>query len=286
MRNLSIRTMLFLSLGGFFAWGFVSWNWYTCRIKHAQPRCEVDTSDHRPLVFEWEDTDPIVRPEFDAFRDSALVQQLPDDKDLELEGLYFNAEKLPRRYNNMGEGRAEQLKKILQTVIPSDRIKISSKMIDEVAGAREKPFEAMNFNFIERSDVVITQTADGTVIQFPFGLAVKEVDPALDKYFEQVAERLKKTKETVSIVGHTDDKGSDAANLKLGQERADYVKDILIAKGIVVDRLIVESKGESEPIADNATEDGRDQNRRVVVKLIDPDAEATNNEAQNGEPVE
>ena len=168
MKNLPIRTMLFLSVGVFFLWGFVSWNWYTCGIKHAQVRCEVDTSDHRPLVFEWEDTEPITRNTFDAFKDTAIVQKLPEDKDLELEGLYFEAEKLPEKYNNMGEGRAEKVKTILQQYIPADRIKIASKQVSEVAAAREKPFEAMNFNFIEQSNVKITQTDEGTIIQFPF----------------------------------------------------------------------------------------------------------------------
>ncbi len=265
---MSIRALLFLSIAVFFLWGFVSWNWYTCRIKHAQVRCEVDTSDHRPLVFEWEDTEPIIRNTFDVFKDTALIQKLPNDKDLELEGLYFEAEELPRKYNNMGEGRAEKVKAILQQYIPADRIKIASKQVSEVAAAREKPFEAMNFNFIEQSNVKINQTDEGTVIQFPFGLAVKEVDPALDKYFGIVADRLKKTEEQVSIVGHTDSKGGEAANLRLGQERADYIGNILKSKGIDENRLSVISKGESEPIADNETEEGRDQNRRVVVKLI------------------
>ncbi len=270
MKNISVRVLLFLSVGGFFAWGFVSWNWYTCRIKHAQVRCEVDTSDHRPLVFEWEDTEPILRPEFETYKDMAILKKLPKDMDLELEGFYFEAENLPKKYNNMGEGRAEALKKILTQYIPADRIKIASKQISEVAAAREKPFIAMGFNFIEQSNVKITQTDEGTVIQFPFGLAVKDVDPALDKYFVMVAKRLNKTDENVSIIGHTDDKGAESANLKLGQERADYIKDILITKGINDNRLKVESKGESEPIKDNSTEEGRDQNRRVVVKLINP----------------
>lgn len=268
MKNLNFRTLLFLSFGGFFLWGFVSWNWYTCRIKHAQVRCEVDTSDHRPLVFEWADTEPIIRPEFNTFKDTAIIQKLPENVDLELEGLYFEDEGLPKKYNNMGEGRAEKVKKILQKYLPPNRIKVASKVTTEINGARDKPFEAMNFNFIEQSNVKITQTDEGTIIQFPFGLAAKEIDPALDKYFGTVAERLKKTDEKVSIIGHTDSKGSDANNLKLGQERADYIKDILVSKGIDVKRLIVSSKGETEPIVDNATEEGRDQNRRVVVNLI------------------
>lgn len=276
MKNLTFRTLLFLSFGGFFLWGFVSWNWYTCRIKHAQVRCEVDTSDHRPLVFEWADTEPIVRPEFDKFKDTAIINKLPDDADLELEGLYFEEEGLPRKYNNMGEGRAEKVKKILEKHLPPNRIKIASKVIPEIGGIREKPFEAINFNFIEQSNVKITQTDEGTIIQFPFGAAAKEIDPALDKYFGTVAERLKKTNEKVSIVGHTDSKGSEANNLKLGQQRADYIKDILVNKGISLSRLIVSSKGENEPIEDNATEEGRDQNRRVVVNLISSEKQDIN----------
>jgi len=69
---------------------------------------------------------------------------------------------------------------------------------------------------------------------------------------------------TLRIVGHTDNVGSDAYNLNLSQQRADAVKTYLLQKG-VPPNVIIESlgMGEASPIASNDTSEGRDENRRV-----------------------
>lgn len=56
--------------------------------------------------------------------------------------------------------------------------------------------------------------------------------------------------------------------MKLGERRAQTVKDYLVARGISADRLTVRSYGESQPIADNKTADGRAINRRVEFKVL------------------
>ena len=70
---------------------------------------------------------------------------------------------------------------------------------------------------------------------------------------------------TALIEGHTDDVGSDAANMLLSQRRADTVKAFLVAQGIAGSRLNASGKGEGVPLASNATAEGRAQNRRVEV---------------------
>lgn len=67
----------------------------------------------------------------------------------------------------------------------------------------------------------------------------------------------------VSIEGHTDDQGTDAYNVKLSDQRAKSVLDYLVSKGIDAKRLTSKGFGESKPIASNATEEGKEQNRRV-----------------------
>lgn len=67
----------------------------------------------------------------------------------------------------------------------------------------------------------------------------------------------------VLIEGHTDSSGGDAHNLELSQKRAESVKAYLVAGGIEAGRLRTQGFGESKPVADNATELGRAQNRRV-----------------------
>jgi OOP family OmpA-OmpF porin len=67
----------------------------------------------------------------------------------------------------------------------------------------------------------------------------------------------------VEIAGHTDAVASDDYNQALSERRANAVRDFLISRGIAADRLTARGYGESQPIADNGTEEGRAQNRRV-----------------------
>ncbi|KUM51683.1 MULTISPECIES: OmpA family protein [Rheinheimera] len=70
---------------------------------------------------------------------------------------------------------------------------------------------------------------------------------------------------TAQIEGHTDDVGSDAANMLLSQRRADTVKAFLVAQGIAASRLDASGKGETTPLASNDSAGGKQQNRRVEV---------------------
>ena len=78
----------------------------------------------------------------------------------------------------------------------------------------------------------------------------------------------------VGITGHTDSKGSDAYNMALGMRRAKAVKDRLIELGLSSSRIRgIDSKGESEPIATNETDEGRAQNRRIEFDVRNRDGE-------------
>ncbi len=74
---------------------------------------------------------------------------------------------------------------------------------------------------------------------------------------------------TMRIVGHTDNVGSAASNLALSENRAQAMADYYISLGIPADRFEVEGRGESQPVGPNLTEEGRAQNRRIVVELLD-----------------
>jgi OOP family OmpA-OmpF porin len=72
----------------------------------------------------------------------------------------------------------------------------------------------------------------------------------------------------VHIEGHTDSKGADAYNLRLSKARAESVRNHLIQSGVSANRLKAQGYGESKPVADNKTDDGRAMNRRVEFKVI------------------
>ncbi|HET7499454.1 MAG TPA: OmpA family protein, partial [Kofleriaceae bacterium] len=73
---------------------------------------------------------------------------------------------------------------------------------------------------------------------------------------------------TVQVEGHTDSQGDDAYNLELSQRRAEAVVEYLVSKGVDRARLQAKGFGETQPIADNKTQTGRAQNRRVVFTII------------------
>lgn len=71
----------------------------------------------------------------------------------------------------------------------------------------------------------------------------------------------------VDVIGHTDSIGSEEYNQQLSLRRATSVKDYIVSKGVDASIIDVSGKGESQPVADNSTKEGRAQNRRVEVRI-------------------
>jgi len=103
-----------------------------------------------------------------------------------------------------------------------------------------------------------------------------------------VSKLLKEATSPVKIVGHTDGDGDDAANLKLSQQRAEAVKSILVTHyNIDESKFITEGRGETQPLANNNTPEGKAQNRRVEFifkaeadKYVKPAGVTANNSLQ------
>jgi outer membrane protein OmpA-like peptidoglycan-associated protein len=75
----------------------------------------------------------------------------------------------------------------------------------------------------------------------------------------------------LSIEGHTDSTGGDKRNQQLSEQRAAAVRDYLVQHGVAAERVISKGWGKTKPIADNATEPGREQNRRVEFIILEQD---------------
>lgn len=102
----------------------------------------------------------------------------------------------------------------------------------------------------------------GNAILFPTGSY--KLSAAAEAALSKVAYNLQQFPETdITVVGYTDNTGSEAVNDKLSKERAQSVMDYLISKGVAASRLQAVGKGWNDPIASNATAEGRAQNRRV-----------------------
>lgn len=101
-----------------------------------------------------------------------------------------------------------------------------------------------------------------------FGFDSSNVRPEFNGTLSDVAHILNQYPETnVEVLGHTDNVGDDSYNKTLSEKRAKAVTTRLINNGVDANRLYVNGRGENEPIANNNTESGRAQNRRVEVKI-------------------
>lgn len=87
---------------------------------------------------------------------------------------------------------------------------------------------------------------------------------------DRLADQLKaQTHVALEVSGHTDNQGAEQENYKLSEDRAKAVVDYLVLKGVDRSRLLAKGYGESKPIATNDTPEGREQNRRVEIQIME-----------------
>jgi len=101
-------------------------------------------------------------------------------------------------------------------------------------------------------------------VNFDFDQAT--LRPEAHAVLDQAAAGLKDSGDRVEVAGHTDSIGSETYNRDLSLRRAETVRTYLIDKGIAADRLAIKGYSELQPVADNATREGRFQNRRVELR--------------------
>ena len=104
-----------------------------------------------------------------------------------------------------------------------------------------------------------------------FATGKADLQPGAMERLEKLAAFLHRfTDRTLLIEGHTDDQGSEELNLSLSQRRAEAVKVYLIIQSIDPSRMSTVGRGKAAPVADNATAEGRLQNRRVEIVIQSP----------------
>lgn len=108
-----------------------------------------------------------------------------------------------------------------------------------------------------------------TTLKVNFQSSKADILPDSQEEIKRFADFLRKNKEyQVIIYGYTDNSGNEASNKRLSQNRAKAVMRALIDNGIKLIRLTAIGMGSKNPIADNATPEGRTKNRRIEVELI------------------
>ena len=125
---------------------------------------------------------------------------------------------------------------------------------------------------LQGTGVSVSRVGDQVVLNMPsnitFAVDSARVQPQFSETLISVGIVLKKFNKTlIDVYGFTDNSGEDNYNLDLSQKRAVSVATVLSNQGIDQRRFFIDGKGETQPIGSNATESGREQNRRVEIYL-------------------
>lgn len=124
----------------------------------------------------------------------------------------------------------------------------------------------------ELDGVTIQRVEEGIAVSFDsgilFGFDSSTLQPEARENLEKLSEILNDDDETVlMVVGHTDSTGDEDYNMRLSEQRAQSAADYMTSQGLSESRVETEGRGETEPIADNSTEAGQQDNRRVEVAI-------------------
>jgi len=123
--------------------------------------------------------------------------------------------------------------------------------------------------------VQVSQTGDNRLkLEIPSDISFDTNRADIKPDFRPILDRFAGTLNdnpaaTVSIIGHTDDTGSAGVNEPLSVERAAHTRDYLAARGVAPTRVVIEGRGEREPIASNNDAAGRARNRRVEIYVAE-----------------
>lgn len=126
---------------------------------------------------------------------------------------------------------------------------------------------------LEGTGVSVTRDGDNITLNMPgnvtFATDSSDLSPAFFDVLNSVGTVLDEFDQTVvEVAGHTDSTGSDAYNQSLSERRSASVTGYLEGRGVIAQRLISIGMGETYPIADNGSSEGRQENRRVEITMV------------------
>lgn len=157
-----------------------------------------------------------------------------------------------------------------------DTDKDKDTVVDRLDKCPDEPGPPSNAGCPEKKYITITQEKIELKRQVQFATAKAKINPDSFDLLDEVVDILKKNVTiNIRIEGHTDNKGNAKKNIKLSQDRAKAVYDYLVTHGIDAGRLSSEGYGQTCPIADNKTVEGREKNRRTDFFLAKPGVPST-----------
>lgn len=198
-------------------------------------------------------------------------------KVVNITGFYKSDEENDSAFPNLGLARANAVKNyFVSKGIPSSVLNPVGVLNDDLVPKDNIYLGPLEYGLGDRSEDADAKLKelydrinnDPLVLQFNTAEASINMTAAQRQKFADISSYLDKVDGSMAnVVGHSDNTGQRAANIVLGQQRSDFAKSYLMRNGIPESKINATSKGPDEPIASNATEEGKAQNRRTVITL-------------------
>jgi len=167
---------------------------------------------------------------------------------------------------DLGLARAVELKKLLIDKLSEDRIKVFSDTISNFRLTVDSLFAGITYEWVD--NYIAEDLPKESTNYFLIDHETKRVKiENFESIIEAVAQILIETGGKVVINGHTDSSGDKELNFTIALRNAKDIRDELKAKGVDRKQIETTSRGEESPIADNATEQGRKENRRIEIQI-------------------
>lgn len=242
-----------------------------CSDNYAASCCgpPEEISNPYSLAFQDNDATPITGESIDSLL-AAINAGADGNNVLEITGYFYETEAAPGGSETMGFARAENIRQQFFPELPAERIRLRSRRRSGPPPG-EPYFEAAGFDWkaaADTQDPPIEDLGDSMLVRFPYNSVEQIVDSSVENYLEKLAVRVQQTGERINLTGHTDNIGSDEYNDDLGIRRARAIRNLLVARGVPETQISLASRGETDPVDTNTTEDGRSNNRRVEIRLL------------------
>ncbi len=199
------------------------------------------------------------------------------NKTLKITGWYIEAENNSSNYDNLGLARAWAIKNHLSELgFPKHQMEVNGKVNNTLkANVEQLFFGPYAFETLtkkeDNSELLKLKKAaqrHTVLVHFLPGRFSKTVTAQEKSRLRDVANYLNASEtSSCTIIGHTDSVGSEQSNLVLGKERAEFAKKELVKLKVSPKKIKTLSRGESSPIAANATKNGKAKNRRTEIQL-------------------
>jgi OOP family OmpA-OmpF porin len=263
---MNLKSILVLAF--FIIYVILCWKYYVCNIKNLCPESETPevAQSRYPIQF-YKNSDSYVLGDFDQYADSLIGASKSNN--IDLVGYYTPEEVNSSSFENLGIARAQLLKELLiNRGLDSNRVQVFGLVQniifqDSLALAHSTDISA-NLD-LSVKDVQLVSHHGMTEIYFPSNSEEEITNDALTKFLSSLVSSAKDSK--VSLIGHTDNVGSEEANKALSLKRTYSVRNQLIKLGMPTTNILCEGRGSSSPKVNNSTAENRALNRRVEVKV-------------------